>query len=268
MTANAGLGRYILTAADINLLDKLGFRPIANDVDLNAVDLKLPSISALKDQKCVYFWRMRHAGQEYKVYVGKTTSLPRGLREYRNKFQPEVPNDFKLRHFQSWAQDKFPGSALDLYATQCADNQAVETEIWRKTKPLINERSQTPSHNLKNSHAEYYWTIFDQKLTAKVNESSRDTLGKHLSEEPNSLRRMRPTRDSIHEMIKKAMRPHAGKILETKEISKIIVSMYPNFKNGNCLPNDHAAGNKSCCPCAKTESRIFDRIDRGLFHVR
>lgn len=268
MPTNGGYGPYKLTDEDTRLLDELGFRPIAMNVNLEAIDLRLPAITALKDQRCVYFWRMRHGGEEYKIYVGKTNSLPRRLREYRNEFQPGVPNDFKLRHFQTWAQDRFPGSALDLYAVQTNDNQAVETEVWQKTKPLINERADIPSHNLKSSHAEYYWTIFEHKLSAKVNRNSPSVIGKHPPKRPANLHFEGPARISNHEKIARAMRAHAGKTLETSDIQRIILSMYPDFSAGSCHPNDHAVGNKGCCPCAGTDNRIFDRVERGLYYVR
>ena len=152
MHTDIGLGRYKLSDEDTRFLDSLGFRPIAMGVDLELLDLKSAAFASLNNQNSVYFWRMRHGGEEYKIYVGRTKSLPRRLREYRNKFQPGVPNDFKLRHFQSWAYDKFPGSLLDLYATLRDDNQAVVKEVWRKTKPFINERTTVQSHNLKRAH--------------------------------------------------------------------------------------------------------------------
>lgn len=268
MTTNDGLSRYKLTDEDARLLQNFGFLLIARDVDLETIDLKLPAIAALKDQKTVYFWHMRYGGEEYKVYVGKTSSLPRRLREYRNKFQPGVPNDYKLRLFQAWAREKFPGSALDLYAAQRDDNQAVETELWRKTKPLINERANTSSHKLASSHAEYYWAIFEKKLSPHVHQSSRSISGKHTPMRTSNSGSEKLSHDSNHKKIERAMSAHVGKTLETSDIRRLVLSIYPDFSVGSCLPNDHAVGNKGCCPCAGTEHRIFDQVSRGQYFVR
>jgi hypothetical protein len=268
MKTDAGLDRYKLTDNDTRLLDGLGFRLLTSNVNLEAIDFNLPAIAAFKKQKAVYFWRMRYNGEEYKIYVGKTNSLPRRLKEYGNKFQPGVPNDFKLRHFQSWSRSRFPGSALDLYAALADQNQAVETEVWQKTTPFINERAGVPSHKLKNSHFEYYKSIFEEKLLRTKAPTSRKVAEQHSPNKSKSPSHAKQFVGSNHEMIKKAMEGHAGKLLGTAEIQRIILAKFPQFNPGSCLPNDHAAGNKGCCPCAATTSRIFDRHEIGQYLVR
>lgn len=71
-----------------------------------------------------------------------------------------------------------------------------------------------------------------------------------------------------HEMILAAVRSHRGKELRTYEIRKIVSKAFPQFSMGSLLPNDHAEGNKHPCTCAGTNSRIFDRVERGLYLVR
>lgn len=71
-----------------------------------------------------------------------------------------------------------------------------------------------------------------------------------------------------HDMIATAIKDYRGKILETSEIKKIVLSAFPIFTEGSILPNDHALGNKSCCSCAGTERRIFDRIEPKKYLVR
>lgn len=71
-----------------------------------------------------------------------------------------------------------------------------------------------------------------------------------------------------HDMIATAVKGLRGRTLETGEIKKLVLAAFPNFTEGSLLPNDHASGNKSCCACAGTQSRIFDRVDRNKYLVR
>jgi hypothetical protein len=269
MPAAGGLESYRLTKEDEFLLQSLGFKIIAEDVEFDALDLKRPEIAALKDKKSVYFWRMRHGGEVFKIYVGKTNSLPRRLREYSNKFQPGVPNDFKLRHFQSWSRQQFPGSALDLLAVQRDDHQAIETEVWRKTKPLINERAGVCSQALKGSHFAYYKNIFESKIKSQgATRLTATPLNKRINKVRLITADSPVHRETNHELIAKALKAHSGRELETKQFNEIILDAFPDFNEGSLLPNDHASGNKGACPCAGTESRLLDRLGRGLFRVR
>ena len=71
-----------------------------------------------------------------------------------------------------------------------------------------------------------------------------------------------------HDRIATAVKSYRGKILSTSDIKKIVVGAFPEFNIGSLLPNDHASGNKSCCVCAGTDSRIFDQIERSNYRVR
>ena len=71
-----------------------------------------------------------------------------------------------------------------------------------------------------------------------------------------------------HDMIAAALKSYRGKTLTTGDINKIVLGAFPEFNIGSLLPNDHASGNKSCCACAGTESRIFDRVELGKYRVR
>jgi hypothetical protein len=80
---------------------------------------------------------------------------------------------------------------------------------------------------------------------------------------------MRPNRrQTNHDKLADALRHHVGKELSTAHIAEIVQSVYPNFPAGSVLPNDHADGNKSCCKCATTPQRIFDRVKVGVYRVR
>jgi hypothetical protein len=71
-----------------------------------------------------------------------------------------------------------------------------------------------------------------------------------------------------HECFANAFRKYTGQELTTEQIEHILLRAYPNFSLGSIRPNDHAAGNKSPCSCARTTDRVFDRLDRGLYRVR
>jgi hypothetical protein len=71
-----------------------------------------------------------------------------------------------------------------------------------------------------------------------------------------------------HDMIANAVRNYRGKTLSTSDIRKIVVGAFPEFNLGSLLPNDHATGNKSCCSCAGTKSRIFDLVELGKYRIR
>jgi hypothetical protein len=71
-----------------------------------------------------------------------------------------------------------------------------------------------------------------------------------------------------HEMFVSSMKNYTGKALTTSEIWEILSRDFPNFNKGSFLPNDHGNGNIGCCPCAGTESRVFDRVGRGNYIVR
>jgi hypothetical protein len=71
-----------------------------------------------------------------------------------------------------------------------------------------------------------------------------------------------------HERFEAAFLPHHGKEFSTAEIRGILRRKYPAMSEGSMLPNDHAEGNRSACPCAGKANRLFDRVYRGRFRVR
>ena len=74
---------------------------------------------------------------------------------------------------------------------------------------------------------------------------------------------------TIHERIQEIFQNKRGQDFTTGEIIKMVQRKYPDIKEGSILPNDHSnEGNINPCWCCKTEQRIFDKIDRGLYRVR
>ena len=131
--------RYRFTAADDETLKE--FTLVAANVDLDAVDHK--QFAGYAKRHGVYYWVMRYRGERFKIYAGRTNSLPRRIREYANGFQSGVPNDYKLRHFQDGMREHFPDAELDLYFMETSNHGERETEIIRRTRPFINKRAET-----------------------------------------------------------------------------------------------------------------------------
>lgn len=71
-----------------------------------------------------------------------------------------------------------------------------------------------------------------------------------------------------HEMFASALKPYKGKTLATCEIKTFICDAFPDFNTGSLRPNDHAKGNKSPCWCARSNERILDQLERGIYFVR
>lgn len=246
------------------------FKLVLKNVNLETIQINNPELTALKNTHGVYFWVMRLGNSSYKIYVGKTNSLPRRLRDYKNKFQEHAPNDYKLRFFQTFINEHHPGSELDLYFTAAEEYTQKENESVRKYCPLINEKagvSDVDRKVMKDAFAKYYGSIFKSKL-AKVGGVTEILVRLEpkevvLPHEPKNGKAL-----SNHDMIAIAMKDHCGRILDTSEIKKLVLKAFPAFAEGSLLPNDHAFGNKSACNCAGTEKRIFDRIEPRKYLVR
>jgi predicted unusual protein kinase regulating ubiquinone biosynthesis (AarF/ABC1/UbiB family) len=79
------------------------------------------------------------------------------------------------------------------------------------------------------------------------------------------------TSSRFHDDLKEAMQPYQGKQLKTAEISKILQGLPGLAQNARFIqPADHCRNVKNfgACTCAHTDKAIFDKLQRGLFHVR
>ena len=265
----SGLDQYLLKDDEAAMFHA-EFKLVLKDINLETIKLNIPELTALKNTHGVYFWMMRLGNSLYKVYVGKTNSLPRRLRDYKNEFQEHAPNDHKLRFFQTFMNERYPGSEFDLYFTVAEEHTQKEKESVRKYCPLINEKtrvSEVDRKVMKDAFAGYYASIFKSKLV-KVEGVSENLVRPEprkvaLPHKPSNRKAM-----SNHDMIATAMKDHRGQILEASEIKKLVLKAFPAFTVGSLLPNDHAFGNKSACNCAGTGKRIFDRVEPRKYLVR
>jgi hypothetical protein len=152
--------RYRFTAADDEILKE--FVRIAANVDLDAVDHN--QFTRYAKRQGVYYWVKRFRGERFKIYAGRTNSLPRRVREYANRFQSGVPNDYKLRHFQDWMRERFPDAEFDLYFLETSNHGEREKEILRKTRPFINKRAEADSAALLAANREFFRIGFEKRL--------------------------------------------------------------------------------------------------------
>lgn len=106
----------------------------------------------------------------------------------------------------------------------------------------------------------------DQGKLRNENEMMSEQKGSHAAVLKNSSQPEKPI--AVHQKFVQTFINREGAELSTHEIMRIRSDKFPDTKPGSILPNDHAEGNKSPCWYAKTEYRIFDRIDRGCYRVR
>lgn len=167
-----GLERYRLCDDEVETF-RSRFNCVLTDVDLETLAPRSPDsvLHALREVAGIYFWTMRMGASTYKIYVGKTKSLPRRLSDYTNEFQVHAPNDYKLRFFQNFIRGRAPTAAFDLYfAKEGTQGHTLdETEAVNLYAPLINERAETTSEDravMKQAFDTYYSAIFAKKLGA------------------------------------------------------------------------------------------------------
>ncbi len=128
-----------------------------------------PTLSALAGVRGVYFLTMRLGPSVYKIYVGKTTSLPRRLADYGKAFQVHASNDFKLRALQDFMWQHFPAAAFDLYfARESGLGYTLdETAAVRLYRPLVNERAKKSVDArlaMQLACESHYAAVFAQKI--------------------------------------------------------------------------------------------------------
>lgn len=147
------------------------FALVQKDIDLERWASPSPDsrLSALRDVAGIYFLTMRIGTSTYKIYVGKTRSLPRRLSDYTKDFQVHAPNDFKLRYFQAYIRKHFPLAVFDLYfaAAGFQGYTSDETEAEKRYLPLINQRAETSAKDslvMKSAFENHYSAIFSKKL--------------------------------------------------------------------------------------------------------
>lgn len=120
---------------------------------------------------------MSHAGKHYKVYLGRTKSVRKRVKDYGCAFQIHSPNDFKMRLFQTFASKQWPGATLDLFFARCGESQikAKETKLIRKLVPLLNSLL-PPSVNERETVSDAYLEYCGSVLKRTLDEVKTKTV--------------------------------------------------------------------------------------------
>gem|GEM_PF-1739496 len=261
-----GLEKYQFSINEASKLDS-EFKLVMPNVNFEAINLKFPRLVELTEKPGVYLWLMRIGSSTYKVYAGKTKSLPRRLADYKKGFQIHAPNDFKLQFFYTFILSHYANAEFDLYFVGNVDHTEKENEVLQKFHPLIiNERDRVSKEDrdeIKNAFSKYYSSSFNAKLTESV-----DIPARILHTKASQTELHERTVTTNHDMMSSAMKGYSGRTLKSHEIKRILLDAFPRFVEGSFRPNDHGEGNKNCCACAGTESRIFDRVGKATYLVR
>lgn len=158
-----GLNRYRLRPDESRVLCA-EFRALLTDIDF-----RRSAPADVDPASGVYFWVLRQSSDVYKIYIGRTRSIAKRVRDYHAEFQVHSPNDFKLRFFQEFVHGHFPDATFDLYfrAEPLETCKRIETECIRRYDPMMNQRSRHHEARvaLKASFAEYYSQVFGLRLT-------------------------------------------------------------------------------------------------------
>lgn len=162
------LDNYMFTDGELEVF-KIDYFPLLINVNLNELNLKANKELFDKYNCGVYFWVLTIGGIKYKIYIGKTNSIKRRLREYSIEFQIHSPNDFKMRFFQNFISKNFSQYDLSLYFSSESKETYTnkETQSIRVYKPMINQRSSVSleqKHAMQNAFESYYESIFINKL--------------------------------------------------------------------------------------------------------
>ena len=163
-----GFGNFLFDGAQAASL-RAEFDLLITDTDLSRCDRVARVIVDYKAIPGIYFWVMRLADEEYKIYIGKTNSMSYRTQNYVGEFQPHSPNDFKMRIFRGFMAEIAPLAALDLYFCKHDVSNITQAEnlAVAKYNPLLNRRLR-PSIEarlaLRDAFSSYYRSSFEQAL--------------------------------------------------------------------------------------------------------
>lgn len=165
---NLSFKKYRFTIEELVQLEE-NYVLLLENVDLNNLTIS-EHINVLSQYEVgVYFWVMTIDMTKYKIYIGKTNSIERRVKDYCGGFQIHSPNDYKMRFFQSFIASNVAKFSLSLHfsAQEKHNYTAAETESINFFKPMINQRLITKSSHkkqLKEAYEVYYHNVFKLKL--------------------------------------------------------------------------------------------------------
>jgi hypothetical protein len=118
-----------------------------------------------------YVWIMRIGSESYSIYVGRTNSIVRRVRDYGGSFQVHSPNDFKLRLVEEALGEVFEAALFDLYFEPCPLRECSDRErsLIAFFRPLVNDLPKPTAwerERVEDAYRAFY----------------RSVVGRHLSE--------------------------------------------------------------------------------------
>jgi hypothetical protein len=165
----AGLSRYKITAAEAELIGSQ-FILVEADMHLQLKGIAVDSTRYAGHGKGLYFFVLRIDNERFKIYLGRTNTLSRRMREYTSGFQPHSPNDFKLQAFQWYLAKALPDAKLDLFFQPMpgGDLKTAEAAGISHYRPLLNETSKASNEArlaLQEAFSVYVHSTFEQRLS-------------------------------------------------------------------------------------------------------
>ncbi len=65
----------------------------------------------------------------------------------------------------------------------------------------------------------------------------------------------------LHAKFEETFKNRTGQTFTRQQIKRLLLEIYPDFKDGSVLPNDHGRGNVNPCRCSGTQHQIFETLD-------
>jgi hypothetical protein len=115
----------------------------------------------------IYFWIMWIGSVGYKIYLGRTNSLPRRTKEHLSDFQVYSPHDYKLSAFRDYITEIKPNARFELYFRLAKQPKKAEAAAIKHFAPLLNKRLPATSEmkkQLREAFTKYYQQAFMLKL--------------------------------------------------------------------------------------------------------
>jgi excinuclease UvrABC nuclease subunit len=121
-----------------------------------------------------YFWVARFDNRDVKLYIGRTKSLRKRVKDYSIEFQVGAANDFKLRLVLGALASTCETLEVNLYFKEIEsldELKAAETELVRSFRPLVNSLpppSQLEREMVLEAYRSYYVSVLTRHLRVEA----------------------------------------------------------------------------------------------------
>jgi len=165
-----GLEQFRLSEEKQNVLSRK-FVLVLEDANFTTRSQEEIMQSLGRNHNClgVYFFVLTIGLFSYALYIGKTNSITRRVKEYLNEFQAHSPNDYKIQIFQKMVLKKVPKAQFSLYFRDADLNTytALEKELIEQFNPIMNKRAiagQGARVAFREAFEKYYRAGFEELL--------------------------------------------------------------------------------------------------------